>query len=56
MTTLFPTGIHCKHKVIHTLRKMRLAPAQTHYKLKIVNRVEETVIRTAGLQKIACEN
>ena len=55
-TTLFPTGIHCKHKVIHTLRKMRLAPAQTHYKLKIVNRVEETVIRKAGLQKIACEN
>ena len=56
VTTLFPSGIHCKHKVIHTLRKMRLAPEQTHYELKTVNRVEETVIRKARLQKIAREN
>ena len=29
----------------NTLRKMRLAPAQTYYKLKIANRVEESVMR-----------
>ena len=40
----------------NTLRKMRLAPAQTNYKLKIVNRVEESVIRKSRVQKIACEN
>ena len=56
VTTLFPTGIHCKHEEIHTLRKMRLAPTQTNYKLKIANRVEEAVMRKARLQKIACEN
>ena len=35
---------------------MRLAPAQTNYKLKIVNRVEESVMRKSRVQKIACEN
>ena len=35
---------------------MRLAPAQTNYKLKIVNRFEESVIRKSRAQKIACEN
>ena len=35
---------------------MRLAPAQTNYKLKIANRVEEAVMRKERLQKIACEN
>ena len=34
---------------------MRLAPAQTNYKLKIVNRVEESVMRKSRVQKIACE-
>ena len=35
---------------------MRLAPAQTNYKLKIVNRAEESVMRKPRVQKIACEN
>ena len=35
---------------------MRLAPAQTNYKLKIVNRFEESVIRKSRMQKIAREN
>ena len=35
---------------------MRLAHTQTNYKLKIVNRVEEAVMRKARVQKIACEN
>ena len=30
---------------------MRLAPAQTNYKLKIVNRVEEFVMRKSRVQK-----
>ena len=35
---------------------MRLASAQTNYKLKIVNRAEESVMRKPRVQKIACEN
>ena len=35
---------------------MRLAPAQTHYKLKIEDRVEEPVMTKSRVQKIACEN
>ena len=33
---------------------MRLAPAQTHYKLNKVNRVEKAVMRKSRVQKIAC--
>ena len=29
---------------------------QTNYKLKIVNRVEESVMKKSRVQKIACEN
>ena len=35
---------------------MRLTPAQTHYKLKIVNRIEEAVMRKSRVQKFAYEN
>ena len=35
---------------------MRLAPVQTHSKLKIVNRVEESVMRKSRVQKVAREN
>lgn len=54
VTSWFPTVIHCKHKVIY-YGKMRLAPAQTHYKLKRANRVNEAEMRKACVPKIAWE-
>lgn len=54
VTSWFPTVIHCIHKVIY-YGKMRLAPAQTHYKLKRANRVNEVEMRKACVPKIVWE-